>query len=228
MNCRVFVDSNIFKYAASQLPRYKPQLQTKNWGGSKFEETVYDSVIVNPNDNVTNNPILRKEIELIPELVALQKNGNIEFFETIESKIETWGLPNMDSETGRLYGAKISTIEPPPEGSRSIVFGASVGIVAEQYEFLRKIESKRFSEIQKTTGAFQGKNPPNRNQLLDAFHLWCAENSGCDVFLTGEAKKLRDSMQRKKMFIYKTKVLLPSELLNSIDGRLNKKQHRTS
>ena len=222
---RVFVDANIFKYAATQLPRLRPRQQTINWGGREFETVVYDFVTVNPNEKIDNNPKLKKEVELIPEIVALQKKESIVFCETTELMIETWGLPNMDSKTGRLYGANITKIQPPIKYSR-IWLGWNVDPKEAQLRFLMGLDSQRFKEIQRATGAFQGHNSPNRNQLLDAFHLWCAENADCEVFLTGEAEKLRRVMSNKKNFTYNPKVLLPSELLNLLDGGFPKSIYR--
>ena len=52
-----------------------------------------------------------------------------------------------------------------------------------QFKFLRSLNDERFRELQAITGAYQGEGKINRNQLLDAFHLWCAEGNGCDLFL---------------------------------------------
>jgi len=222
---RVFVDANIFKYSATRLRRLRPRSQTINWGEKEFETTVHDIVYVNPNLRIANNDNLRREVDLIPEIVALQDKESIEFCITTEAFLEIMGLPDMDSMTGRLFGAKITRINAPIKYSR-VLIGSNIDAKKAQYDFLRGIKSKRFIEIQKATGAYQGKNPPNKNQLLDAFHLWCAEHSGCDVFLSGEAIKLRNLMKRKKNFCYKTQLMIPSELLARLDGRLYKKIFR--
>lgn len=141
--------------------------------------------------------------------------------------IETWGLPNMDSKSGWLCGAELTYIEAPIRYSRMLSSWHTQENDAKelQYDFLRDIDAPRFLEIQKATGAFQGKNPPNRNQLLDAFHLWCADHAGCEVFLTGEAEKLRGLIARKKNFSLGPKVLKPSELLELLGHRRHKKLH---
>lgn len=100
-----------------------------------------------------------------------------------ETRLESWGLRNMDSQTGLFYGAEIETIDAPIQYSRVMV---SAGMDADrlQYDFLARQEHPRFKELQKATGAYQGLKPLNRNQLLDAFHFWCAEHNSCDYFLT--------------------------------------------
>lgn len=214
---RVFVDTNIYKYAATKLPRLRPRPIKLNWGGKDTDTTVHNFVTVNPNLNIKNNPQLRAEVELIPEIVAMQSNEKIKFCETAESMLEKWGLPNMDSETGNLYGAEITTIEAPIKYSRNLM-GWNFDAYEEQAKFLGKIKNSRFLEIQKATGAYQGANAPNRNQLLDAFHLWCAEGAKCDAFLTGEAQKLRRLMSQKRNFKFEPSIVLPSELLKMIEN----------
>jgi hypothetical protein len=78
----VFVDSNILKYSASQLMRFRPAIQEISWGGKQHFVEVYDQIIVNPNDNIKNNAQLRLEVDIIPEIVLLQESGNIEFCTT--------------------------------------------------------------------------------------------------------------------------------------------------
>ena len=59
-------------------------------------------------------------------------------------------------------------------------------------EFLGRVTHPRFLELQKATGAFQGADrPPNRNQFLDAFHIWSAEVAEADYLLTLDAKMVR-------------------------------------
>lgn len=225
MAIKVFVDANIFKYSASKLLRLFPREQKLNWGGQETITTVHDMRYVNPNDNIKNNKTLRKEVDLLPYIVELQDKENIEFCITSESDLEVMGLPNMDSKTGKLYGAKITYLKPPIDYQR-ILIGWTTDTQQAQYDFLRSIKSERFLEIQKATGAYQGENPPNKNQLLDAFHLWCAEHSKCDVFLTGEAPKLKRSINRNKGFEFEPELMLPSELLNLLDGGFVKKSFR--
>ena len=225
MAIKVFVDANIFKYSATKLLRFIPREQKLNWGGQEIITTVHDMSYINPNENIKNNDTLRKEVDLLPYIVELQEKENIEFCVTFESDLEVMGLPNMDSRTGKLYGAKITYLKPPVDYQR-ILIGWMTDTQQAQYNFLRNIKSKRFLEIQRATGAYQGKNPPNRNQLLDAFHLWCAEHSKCDVFLTGEATKLKQSINRKKGFEFEPELMLPSELLNLLDGGFAKKSVR--
>jgi hypothetical protein len=60
------------------------------------------------------------------------------------------------------------------------------------------IRRQRFLELQKATDAYQGPGkPPHDNQLWDAFHVWSAESTGADYFLTLDMKLLRHLAQHR-------------------------------
>lgn len=147
---------------------------------------VYDEVVVNPNDKITNLE-LKAEADLLKDVAELGKSGSVEFVQTTEALYEEWGLPNMDSESGRFYGAPIRFIDAPFRYER-VMGGMGIDGGAEQYYFLASIQTPRFLEIQRASGAYQGKNLLNRNQLIDAFHVWCAESYGCAFLLTLDFK----------------------------------------
>ena len=178
---RVYIDTNVFKFSATQLPRMVPRQQTLDWGG-RLHEVVFTTLVEwNPNDSISN-PGLKTEAELLPKLAELGKTGNIEYVIQSETLCETWGLPNIDSSGGRFYGTPYKKVEAPFTYGRIIVGGG--GDPTEmQTEFLSGITHKRFLELQRMTGAYQGEERVNRNQMLDAFHLWCAEHNHCDYFL---------------------------------------------
>ncbi len=54
---KIYVDTNILKFSATELPRLKPRSQKINWGGVEHEVIVHDFVDTNPNNNI-NNPEL--------------------------------------------------------------------------------------------------------------------------------------------------------------------------
>jgi hypothetical protein len=68
--------------------------------------------------------------------------------------------------------------------------------------------------LQKLTGAYQGPGRLNRNQLLDAFHLWCAEYNHCDYFLTLDFNLSKIANKQKRRF--PTEIVKPSELIERI------------
>ncbi|HET9679471.1 MAG TPA: hypothetical protein VFP95_02785, partial [Gammaproteobacteria bacterium] len=62
-----------------------------------------------------------------------------------------------------------------------------------QYEFLKSLlgNHPKFLAISKMTGAYQGSKALNRNQLVDAFYIWCAESSNLDFLLSTDMKLVR-------------------------------------
>lgn len=212
----VYVDTNVRKFSAARLPRLRPRTETINWGDTSQEVDVYDLVDVNPNDAISN-PELRREVELLPQVAALGTNSLINFVSQVETEIETWGLPNLDSRDGAFYGATITSIDAPVTYGR-VVIGAGIGAKEEQFRFLASISAERFLELQRITGAYQGPGKLQRNQLLDAWHIWCAEHYGCDYFLTLDFKLQRVvARSRRAVNIRLTK---PSELISVAIGSI--------
>lgn len=211
----VYLDTNVFKFSATELLRLQPRITSINWGGKNFDTTVHDIVEVNPNDSILNAE-LKSEVELLPRLADMGKLGVIEFAICSETLWESWGLPNMDSKSGQFYGAPIKTVQAPLEYERILV-GGEIPARERQYDFLCSIGDSRFLELQKMTGAYQGKCPMNHNQLLDAFHLWSAEHNGCEFFLTLDFKVIRAlELCRNKSSV---RTLSPSALICLLEDR---------
>lgn len=210
MRPRVFVDTNVLKFSATELQRLRPRRQTIRWGHIQQEVTVYDQIVVNPNDKIKNSD-LKREAEQLPALAELGKSLRVEYVMQVEAEFESWGLRNMDSATGRFYGAPITNVEAPVWYGRTMI-GAGIDAKKEQLRFLLSLKNRRFLELQKITGAYQGRRKTNRNQLLDAFHIWCAEHNKCDYFLTLDFKLIRlvNRVSRKALGVLAVK---PSELM---------------
>src|SRR5262245_18849977 len=99
----VYLDTNVLKFSATRLLRSKPVPQEIEWSGRTFEAVVHQDIEVNPNLAITNAELLA-EAELLPQLAEAGKQGRVTYVMHIETLIESWGLPNMDSETGRFFG----------------------------------------------------------------------------------------------------------------------------
>ena len=207
---KVYVDTNVMKFSATRLPRLVPRQQIVNWGDRDHEVIVHDFVDINPNDRISN-PDLKAEVDLLPNLAELGTSGRIEYVIQFETIFETLGLPNLDSSTGRFYGSPCTTVDAPISYSRVIV-GGCADPTEMQFEFLKSVKSARFLELQRMTGAYQGERKLNRNQFLDAFHLWCAEHNKCDYFLTLDFKLIKVLEQNRKRRLL-VGVVRPSELL---------------
>ena len=212
MSYSVFLDTSALKFASAALPRMQPRSQSIRWGDKEFDVIVHDFVTINPNERISNEQ-LKAEVNLLADLANLGKDGTVDFVIQVETELESWGLPKMDSETGIFFGAPITRIDAPIEYGRTM-FAAGSNSRDMQYAFLAGLDHPRFREIQKITGAYQGKNPPNRNQLLDAWHLWCAEGHGCNFFLSLD-QKLGDAISRSKHPL-SVEFVLPSELIGRV------------
>jgi hypothetical protein len=207
----VFLDTNIFKFSAVALPRLRPREVETSWGAKKQRITVHDLLILNPNEQLSEeHAVLKAEAALLPEVAALAAAGLAVFHISDESVWELSGLPNLDSQMGQFYGAKTEIVFSPVRYSR-IVCGGGEDVRQAQYKFLCSLTDKRFLELQKITGAYQGERAIQRNQLLDAFHLWCAEYNKCDFFLSLDFKLANHTKGRAPV-----PIVLPSKLLAAV------------
>ena len=213
MPATVFLDTNIFKFSATVLRRYVGRTETLQWGPLEISDVVYQEQLLNPNEGIQNIE-LKAEAELLPSVAAMGIGGRARFVISAEARYEQWGLPNLDSETGMFYGAAVADVGAPVEYSR-VLGGLGFDGGAEQLRFLSALSSLRFLELQKATGAYQGDKPRNRNQLLDAFHLWCAEHNGCEFFLTMDFKLIRVFSSSRT--ISPVRLVKPSELLRQFE-----------
>jgi hypothetical protein len=199
----VYLDANIYKFSATQLLRLIPRLQRFTWpNGVASEITIHDLRLVNRNFKLT--PESKAETEVLPLLAELAKKGEYRAGTGIEMLFEVWGMPHLDSQSGKFYGAPVETIQHPRRFTR--VIGKELR--NDQIESFRRIRDPRFLTPQKWTGALDPKSKKAGNQLLDAYFLWTAEQARCDYFLTMDFK-LVDMARTKEL---RVQVVKPSEL----------------
>lgn len=125
---------------------------------------------------------------LLGMMARLAKKKQMEFYTHHEARWELFSLP---IKIGRSVfdDVEIKSVADPFPYSYSK--GLSDGS-ERQYKFLSEIKDQRFLEIQRAVGAYQGpRNPRQRNQLLDAFHILCAERSGLEFFVTMDCKLIK-------------------------------------
>lgn len=211
---KAYIDTTVLKFSATKLLRVVPKnKKIRNWYGKVSGILVNSIEYVNPNKWI-KDPELKKEVELLPQVAELIRAQRLRALMNFETALESWGLPKMDSATGKFYGAPIKYVNSPIKHSRIFSrFGCRWKKL--QYEFLSEIEHERFRQLQKATGAYQGQKKLNRNQLLDAFHLWCAEYNECDFFLTLDFKLIK-MMKKTKLTLNNLTLITPSELLKEI------------
>jgi hypothetical protein len=207
---KVYLDTNVYKFSATELPRLRPRMKEVAWGRQKRLLQLYEPVIVDPNDQIDPASELRREVDLLPKAAGLAQVGLATFMISVEIQIELSDLPNLDSVTGFFYGAPHVLVNPPVRYSR-VLYGGLEDPMREQYNFLRSLDHGRFLELRRICGAEQGQKV-NRNQLLDAFHLWCAEFNRCEYFLSLDFKLARIVGNAKAR--PQCRIVKPSELLS--------------
>lgn len=151
-------------------------------------------------------------------LAEASRLGLLQFCRTSEAEIERWGIPKQDSVSGLLYGAKVEYVSKPIAYGR-VVTSYSRTARSLQEEFLNSITEPEFRNLCVATGAYQGKNKPlNRNQALDAFHLWCALYHNMDYFLTMDYKLIK-VVSRSSRLNGRLRLVSPCELTHNIIWR---------
>lgn len=213
---KAFIDTNVFKFSAIRLRRLLPRTVTVPLGGRQHEVVVHELGYINPNEAILIPP-LKQEVGLLPRIATLAKNNEVTLVTHFETQLEVSKLPNSNSETGLFFGASIDLAEDPVPYCRVIGGYGCTDWRDEQLRFLGSISHKRYLEIQRIVGAWQGKRGLNPNQLLDAFHLWCAESNRCEFFLTLDFR-LEKVVRRSKKKL-SVQVVCPSELLGILSPK---------
>lgn len=205
---RVYLDTSVLKLSIHAIEGWVPVDEVVNWGGRELTVTVHKPAVSRPIEGISNDE-LKREAQLLPTIAGLAHDGTIELVVQNETLVELWGLPRTAGKP--FFGAPLKKIGAPFEYGR-VVFAAFEDAEKLQYEFLARIKDARFIELQKACGAYQGAVPPPRNQLLDAFHVWCAEASDSKYFLTCDLSLVR-YVAKQKHHIPAVRLVLPSQLL---------------
>jgi len=205
----VFLDTTVYKYSATRLPRTRPvRRPTRDARGHVTGYVLAEDIYVNPNDRM-ENPEQLHEAELLEAVAQRVKDGTARAVSTVEVLGEWIRLPKMDCQ--KFYGAPVEMVPTP------VLYGRPLTLSQEQQvRLVGGIQHPRFDELQRVTGAFQGVNPRTANQLLDAFHIWSAEHHACEFFLTLDMKLIK-SVQAHQLRPARTLMVKPSQLLAHLD-----------
>jgi len=223
---RVFVDTSVVHHSVRAVSRvtrrdlYSAGDTTAIRSGFWLEITTPD-----PAESVVGTR-LHTEIEAIGRVVELRRSGVIELVWNVETHLEY--LRQVPSgffgySVAELLAAGIEYVDAPIRYFRSgpivpALDGSGESPRDEQLRFLRGLKQQRFLELQRATGANQGARVVDR-QLLDAFHLWCAEHASSEFFLTTDFK-LINHVRRTKRRPPKVTVVGPSELLAAVTAEV--------
>ncbi|QSZ56305.1 hypothetical protein [Rhizobium sp. ZX09] len=180
---RVFIDTNILKFAAVKKHVYRRTKKTVNWGGTTFEAPIHEPYTLNGINKIKKDE-QRRDALFLAMIAYAGISDFLSFHVHREVELETWGLPGMASPSGRFFGCPIQVVPDPIERQR-VVAGGGRTFKEHALDFVSAIAHPRYKELSKMTGAFQGNDRPlNLNQALDAYHIWCAESAQMDYFLT--------------------------------------------
>jgi hypothetical protein len=73
---KVFLDTNVYKFSAVELPRLRSREASIRWGGQERPYIVHDLITVNPNESLGEESAeLKAEAELLPEVAGLGASG---------------------------------------------------------------------------------------------------------------------------------------------------------
>jgi hypothetical protein len=224
----VFLDTSTLKYAVDELMRLVKVANTISWpNGETIDWPIYEVRTIYPNEKLTGNREgLRQETYNLPFIAQLARAGHIHLLCHLEVLLELGGLPKTSDPRGRFYGAPIEMVNSPFQYGRVLGRSSWLGLPTDgnyehlkpwkrrAVEFFGRVGDHRFKELQIACGAYQGsKVAPN--QLLDAFHVYCAEKAGADFFLTCE-RVLVDQVRGHKRYPPKVAVVRPSDLLREL------------
>jgi hypothetical protein len=208
---RVFLDTSARRHAVRHRYQYRPVP-----GAPIYRLTDED-----PTSRIEGE--LRKEIDCLDEVATMARNGRITLLTSGEAMLEfliNEKIPNNRSSP--FAGIAIEYVEQPATCER--ILGGFPGlssetVTAQQIRFFESLDDKRFLQIQRACGAYQGSTTSGK-QIRDAFHLWCAEFADASHFLTTDLKLIR-LVRNYKTAPLCLKVVKPSELLLDIGNSLN-------
>ncbi|MBU1223277.1 MAG: hypothetical protein KKA22_00275 [Gammaproteobacteria bacterium] len=213
----IFLDTNILKASVDSRLALLPRHEKITWGDRDFEIEVHSPVRVNQNTKflAQGNHERFQDTVALRYIAAFAKERKIALLTHEEVIFELMGLPRATG--GKMfYGAPISKVPGPIQYSRIIFDGSGED---HQYEFLCQIQHPRFKELQRICGAYQGiGKPPHRNQLLDAFHILCAEHASASYFVTLDNKLIRMLTKRQTPVTAVTPIT-PKQLLITLVTR---------
>ncbi len=204
---RVFLDTTVVKHSIRSRTDLSPRRHSLNVGDRLQEFLVHEIVDVDPTASV--QPGLRTEIDLLSHIARRAKAGDIELLWHIGSEIEFFGIYLFPGGgASELLDAGVTMVEGPIKYSRLL------SPLSPLSDFLSSIDHPRFLELQRACGAFQGDHV-NEKQLVDAFHVWCAEVANASHFLTTDFSLAR-LVRGHKAAPPRVQVVAPSELLDEL------------
>jgi hypothetical protein len=184
---KVFLDTSVLKLAVARLIRARKRRKTIRWGNRATAVDLTQTVEVFPIEKLSG-PIKRDAL-LLQIIARLAERGRIELSSSTEVQWEFFRLPRIDDPRGRFCGAPIIW-HPTPKTWGRVIFDGRRPAREHQINYLKGLGDTRFVELQIAVGARQS-SLLHDNELVDAFHIWTAETTGADYFLTCDYNLLK-------------------------------------
>lgn len=201
----VFLDTSVIKLAAFRRIVPVRRSKTLQFGPHSITAPITQWV----ERFSTPKPDQVPDFRLLPFVARLATRGRIRLITSLDVNLEAMRLPPSHNPQGPFYGAPIAHVATP--GIGRVIASPEQGFKEHQMAFLRRFQDVRFRELVLATGAYQGGERYIDNQLVDAFHTWCAERAGADYLLTGDYKLIR-LLERHRATEPRVGVLTPRRL----------------
>jgi hypothetical protein len=208
----IFLDTSVLKHSADRLIRGRKCKVTRQWGDIPVSMDVTQFVEAYPNARVKGP--LTQEFSYLPFIADLAKTGRVRLVSHAEVRMELWGLPKLDDPRGLFQGAPIESGPNPLEYGRVVAGWSTIQKTDPQLDFLKGITHARFHQLKVAAGA-SPSSQKYKNQLMDAFHIWCAEAASAKYFLTTDLKLVR-LISLHKAHPPSCRVVAPAQLARSL------------
>jgi hypothetical protein len=206
---KIFLDTNVVMHSATEY-----RTQDIYFGGARAgEPLVRRGPIEIIKKRKARDPKLRQQIEALRDLAGKLQELGAELVMDYENFIEIKIAGRFRKEY--FYGSEIKPSERAPQFRTLIAAPRWMNSGPTEnffHNFLDGLKQKRFLQIAKQVGAFQGTYK-KYNQLADAYFLWCAELNMVDYFLTLDFN-LQKYIHKAPRLEYMPQVVTPIELLN--------------
>ena len=230
MGNRVFIDRNIF--ALGVIIEGAVETQEVQWGGVKQELNIHGWRRKRLRDKN-----LRIQIECLPSIARLIREGSIEPYTSMEIELEGFSASiGMRGTRGDIFANIIMPLVPIYV-DRSFFGGLSSDQCVSRkdvIDFCKFLISLNPSDLERRVtlwerfpnGMKKGIKEINRfkdicgaltveKHFPDALHLWTAEINDAEFFLTADGKFIRALTQSSRLAL-PTKPVLPQDLLKEI------------
>jgi len=204
---KVLIDRNIERNAITHRSALMPR--TIKWGLKDWSVAVLERTPFPPRDD---EAFRKEQLPFLATVGELARESRINLFSSFELSMERFRQKGNDQGYLGLNLLQDVIIQKVPSPiNRSLVIGAfghEIGTTEEeQMAFFRSVKDDRFQSIRTAVG---------EKHVDDAYHLWTAECSKLEAFLTMDQKFLRQVNQEKGKISSPVGVFTPKSFCESL------------